>query len=138
VAGEQVLDLFGRDVLAVADDDVLGAPGHDEIVVVHPCAQVAGGEVAVGVEATGRVVGMQVADQHLRSAGVDLTGALGRRGVVGEPDVGDPGAAVGVGRVVDVAGVGHADGGHGHLGRAVHPGHHRVLESACSTADQRR
>ena len=91
---EDVLDLFGRDVLAVADDDVLGPAGDHEVLVVHPAAEVAGAEVAVVIEGFGLVFGMQIADQHLRSARSDLA--------VDQLDVGDPGASVGVRRVLGV------------------------------------
>ena len=91
---EDVLDLLRRDVLAVADDDVLGPAGDHQILVVDPAAEIAGAEEPLVVEGSGLVLGMQVADQHLRSARTDLA--------VDQLDVGDPGAAVGVRRVVDV------------------------------------
>ena len=47
-----------------------------------------------------------------------------------------PGAAVGVGRVIDV--VQRTHGRDRHLGRPVHPRHRRLLEIACRPADQRR
>ena len=72
MADEDVLDLLRRDVLAVADDDVLGSAGDHEVVVVEPAAEVAGAEVAVLVEGVGVVLGVQVAHQHLRSARPDL------------------------------------------------------------------
>ena len=47
---EQVLDLLGADVLALADDDVLEPAGEHDVPVVADVAQVAGPEEAVGVE----------------------------------------------------------------------------------------
>ena len=50
---QQVLDLLGRDVLALADDDVLQTAGEHDVTVVAEVADVAGAEVAVGVEGLG-------------------------------------------------------------------------------------
>ena len=50
VVGEQVLDFLGRDVLAVADDDVLGPAGHDEVVVIDPAPEISGAEKPCGIE----------------------------------------------------------------------------------------
>ena len=69
---EQVLDLLGRDILAVADDDVLGAAGDDQIVAVDPAAEIAHAEEAVAVETPASLVGVQIADQHLRSSRPDF------------------------------------------------------------------
>ncbi len=71
MADEQVLDFLGRDVLAVADDDVLRSTGDDEAVAV-PAAEIPGAEVAVVVEGVGLVLGVQIADQHLGAARADL------------------------------------------------------------------
>ena len=86
---EDVFDFLGRDVLSVADDDVLGAACHDEVPVVGEPAQVAGAEIAGLVEGPGAILGVQVPAEHLRPAGADLA--------VDDDDLGDSGAAVGVG-----------------------------------------
>ncbi len=57
MAGQDVLDFLGRDVLAVADDDVFGASGDDEVLIVDPTCQISGAEVSVGVERSGFVFG---------------------------------------------------------------------------------
>ena len=91
VAGEDVLDLLRRDVLAAADDDVLGPAGHDEVVVVHPLREIAGAEIAFVVEGVPLVLRISVTDQHLGAAGVDLA-RPGRGGVVRDQlDVRDAG-----------------------------------------------
>ena len=91
---EHVLDFLGRDVLAVADDDVLGPAGDDQVTVVDPAAEITGPEVTLVIEGRGLVFGMQVADQHLRAARADLA--------VDQLDVGDAGPAVGVRRMFGV------------------------------------
>ena len=50
---EHVLDFLGRDVLALADDDVLEAAGDDDGAVLVEARQVAGVEEAVGGERVG-------------------------------------------------------------------------------------
>ncbi len=127
---QQVLDLLGRDVLAVADDQILGAAGHHQIVLVHPCAQIARAEVAVGINGIAVVLRVQIADQHLWTAGPDLA--------VDEPDVGDARPAVGVGGMVGVARSGGPHRGDRHLGGPVDPGHDGFVEIVSGTADQRR
>src|SRR5262249_30741674 len=93
MADEDVLDLFGRNVLAVANDDILGSPGDDEVVVIDPAGEITGVEITIGIESFGRVLGVQVTDKHLRSTGVDFT--TDRTSAV-EFDLGEPGTAVGV------------------------------------------
>ncbi len=62
---QQILHLFGRDVLAVADDDVLQPTrDHHEALVVDD-AEIAGAEVAVVVEGLGVERGVEVAEHHL-------------------------------------------------------------------------
>ena len=53
VREEQVLDLLGRDVLALADDDVLEPPATVRLPCSSTRAEVAGAEVAVVVERLG-------------------------------------------------------------------------------------
>ena len=53
VGVEQVLDLLGGDVLAVADDHVLQPTGDGHVAVGVDDAQVAAAEVAVVVEGVG-------------------------------------------------------------------------------------
>ena len=74
---EDVLDFFGRDVLAVSDDDVLDPSGDDEVVVIDPAGEIAGAEIPVVVERFDFVVGVQVTDQHLWAARMNLAAAGG-------------------------------------------------------------
>src|SRR2546422_5887091 len=53
VRREQVLQLAGADVLALADDDVLPPPGDAEVALGVERAEVAGAEPAVGREGVG-------------------------------------------------------------------------------------
>jgi len=98
VAGEDVLDLFGCDVLAVADDDVLGPPGDDEVLIVDPAGEIPGAKVTLGIEGFGFILRMLVANQHLRPAGVDFAGLV----AADELDVSQARVAVSVGGVVGV------------------------------------
>src|SRR5690348_15959666 len=81
MADEDVLDLLGRDVLSVADDDVLRSTGDHKEFVVNPAADVSGAKVPRIVERVGLVAWMQVADQHLRTARSNLA--------VDDLDIGD-------------------------------------------------
>jgi len=75
---------FGRDVLAIADDEVLGPPGNDEVVAVDPAAQITGTEIPFAVEGFGFVLTVQVTDEHLRAAGMNLC-TRARRAIVANP-----------------------------------------------------
>src|ERR1700722_18848253 len=50
VAHQDVLDLLRRDVLSVADDDVLGSAGDHHILAVDPTAQIPRAEESLGVK----------------------------------------------------------------------------------------
>src|SRR5690606_31346095 len=104
---QHVFDLLGRDVLAVADDDVLAASGHDQIVTIHPPTDVAAAVITVFVERGLLVLRMQVADRHLRSADADLALAVARGGLSGwnESHGGDAGATVGIGGMIKITAV---------------------------------
>ena len=68
---EQRLDLLGGDVLAAADDDVLQPVDDREVLaVVH--REVAGAEPAAVDERVGVERGVEVADEHLGTAGEQL------------------------------------------------------------------
>ena len=120
MADEDVLDLLRRDVLTIADNDVLDTAGHDQIIAVDPVPEIARPEKALGVEGVGVVFGMQVTEKHLWAPGTDLPGAdlIGamRPGrMIDDLDRGNSGPTVGVGGVVDVGWILHADGGHRNL-----------------------
>src|SRR3546814_12607052 len=72
MAEQQVLDFLRRDVLAVADDDVLGAAGDDHVALVDPAREIAGAEITFTVESRCLIFGAQITDQHLRAARADL------------------------------------------------------------------
>src|SRR5262245_34406798 len=69
---EEVLDLLRRDVLALADDHVLEAPGDHHVAVRVDEAEVAAAEEAVGVEAVGVEARVEVAEAALRPADAEL------------------------------------------------------------------
>ena len=50
---QEILDVLGADVLALADDDVLDAPGGDHVAVGPDMGEIAGAVVAVGIEGGG-------------------------------------------------------------------------------------
>ena len=68
VGRQDVFDLLRADVLARADDDVLLPSRNHQIAPIHAAPEVAHAEVAVLVEGTDVVVGMQIADELLRPA----------------------------------------------------------------------
>ncbi len=83
----------------------LARPGDDEVVAVDPAAEIAGAEVAFGVERVGLVLGVQIAEQHLRhrvhgsprpgdaaSWGASRTSAMPGRPSVSAAWSGSPGA----------------------------------------------
>src|SRR5688572_30264487 len=76
---QHVLDLLGADVLAAADDEVLLAPADTQITPLDEIAEVAGVEVALGVEALPGLHRVGVAEHHLRAARADLALAVGLR-----------------------------------------------------------
>ena len=83
---QDVLDLLGRDVLALADDDVLQPPGdRHEAVGVDP-AEVSRPEEAVRVERLRVAVGVQVPGADHHAAGADLAHLVG---AADAPVVGD-------------------------------------------------
>ena len=69
---QEILDLGGRDVLCVADDDVLDAPGHGDEAVGGDDAEVSGAEEALLVEHAGIERGIGVAGEHLRPTHAEL------------------------------------------------------------------
>ena len=77
---QHVLDRLGREVLALADDDVLLAAGDAEIAVRVDHAEVAATEEAVGGERLGLQSRVDVADAHLGTEDEDL--ALAPRGQI--------------------------------------------------------
>ncbi len=109
---------LGGDVLAVSDHDVLGPAGDGEVATVDPATEVAGAEIAVGIKGAGVVFRVQVAQQHLWASRADLA--------VDDDDVGDSRTTIGLGGMVEV--IRCADGHDRNLGRAVHAGHHRLVE----------
>ena len=72
VCVEQVLDLLGGDVLALADDDVLQATGEHDVAVGADVADVAGAEPAVVVERLGGQLGVGVPLGDHRALDADL------------------------------------------------------------------
>ena len=64
---EHVLDFLGRDVLALADDDVLDAAGDDDRAVLVEARHVAGVQPAVGGERVRVERAVDVAAHHLRA-----------------------------------------------------------------------
>src|ERR1700677_938987 len=50
MADQNVLDLLGGYVLAVANDDVLRSTGHHEIAAIHPSSELAGAEITFRIE----------------------------------------------------------------------------------------
>src|SRR3546814_16269589 len=72
MAEQQVLDFLRRDVLAVADDDVLGAAGDDHVALVDPAREIAGAEITFTVARRCLIFGAQITNQHLRAARADL------------------------------------------------------------------
>ena len=84
---QRVLDLGGADVLAAADDRVVGAALAEEVALDVDPAAVAGVEPAVGVDLG---VGAHVAAAHLVAADEDLAGLVGLERVavgVGDADL---------------------------------------------------
>src|SRR5947208_8186259 len=77
VRREQVLQLAGADVLALADDDVLPPPGDAEVALGVERAEVAGAEPAVGREGVGVQGRVAVAEEALGAARQDLALAPG-------------------------------------------------------------
>ena len=69
---EHVLDLLGRDVLALADDDVLDPAGDEDRAVRVEAAEVAGVQEPVGGERVGVERAVDVAAHHLRALHDDL------------------------------------------------------------------
>ena len=129
MAGEQVLDLLGADVLAVADDDVLDPPGDDQMIAIEQPPLIPGAVEPGLVERGGLVLGVDVTDQHLRPRRTDFA-------VLGDAHLGDPGAAVGLGGAIYVGAVDHPDGGHRNLGRAIDPADDGIGEVGARLADQ--
>src|SRR6059036_3546364 len=121
VRREQVLQLAGADVLALADDDVLPPPGDAEVALGVERAEVSGAEAAVGREGVGVQGRVAVAEEALGAARQYLALAPGpdRRAVL-----------------VDQADLVRADGAplavNAALGRVVGPGrgHGRELGRA--------
>ena len=74
VLEQRVLDLGGADVLAAADDGVVGAALAEEVALDVEPAAVAGVEPAVGVDLR---VGADVLAAHLVAADQDLAGLVG-------------------------------------------------------------
>ena len=64
---EHVFDFLGRDVLALADDDVLDAAGDDDRAVLVEARHVAGVQPAVVGERVGVERAVDVAAHHLRA-----------------------------------------------------------------------
>src|SRR5690606_21320366 len=67
VAHHGLLDLERRDVLGVADDEVLETTGDPDVAVTIDQTEVAGAEPAIGVEGVGIQGGVDVALEALRS-----------------------------------------------------------------------
>jgi len=97
MATQNVLDLRGRDVLRVADDDVLQPPGDAHVAAGVDLAQVAGAKPPLVVERRAIVGRVDVTQEALRALEPQLT--------VGHPDL-DPRA-------------GPADGLRQHAGRVI-------------------
>src|SRR5438270_5215483 len=71
VGVEEVLDLLGADVLALADDHVLQAPGDDDVALGVDEAEVAGPEEALLVEGLGVERRVEIAATDLWALGPD-------------------------------------------------------------------
>ncbi len=69
---EHVFDFLGRDVLALADDDVLDPAGDEDRAVLVEAAEVAGVQEAVGGERVRVERAVDVAPHHLRALHDDL------------------------------------------------------------------
>ncbi|MFD0382949.1 hypothetical protein ACFQ2B_12985 [Streptomyces stramineus] len=78
MAVKEQFDLLGRDVLALADDDVLGPAGEDEVASGGEVAEIAGAEEPVGVERLGGPVGVEVAAADGLAAQPDVPVRAGR------------------------------------------------------------
>ena len=101
---EQVLDLLGADVLALADDDVLEPPGQRHVSVGTHLAQVAGLEEPFFVERLARQLRIRVPAHHHRTAQPQLALLVGGGDLAVEADDldlhPDDGLAVGVGELL--------------------------------------
>ena len=106
---EVVLHLLWRDVLPVANDDVLLAPGHDQVVAVHPAAEIAGAVVALVIEHGRFILCMQIADQHLRAARSYFTFVGPAARGIAQLHLGNGYAPIRFGGVREVLAIGHAD-----------------------------
>ena len=80
VGVEHVLDLLGRDVLALADDDVLHPAGEDQVPVRSQHAEVAGPESAPSIEGLLVEAGIGVTREEHRSLHPHLALHSSRRG----------------------------------------------------------
>ena len=126
---QQILNLLRRDILAIANDDILDPARDDQMVAVDPCTLVAGAIIAVGVEAGFLILPVEIAHHHLRSARADF--AIGR-----DANGGDAGTAIGVGGMIAIGRVDHADSGDGQFGGAIDAADDRLVEIGGSVADQ--
>ena len=90
VAGEDVLDFLGVDVLSAADDHVLGPPDQRQVAVGVEVADVAGVQPAVDDDAGGFVGAAQIAAHDVGAGDDDLAIHPGRHlgaGVVDDADL---------------------------------------------------
>ena len=147
VLEEGGLDLDGVDVLAAADDDVLGAVDDVDEAVVVDAGDVAGVEPAVREDVGGLFGAVPVAADDLRPLDPQLAGDVGPDGQVGrrlrpvevlgdDDDVGDGHRRADAVRLVDVVGAGVHRRDRGRLGQAVAVAGLDVGEGVADPADE--
>lgn len=66
MAQEHLFDFAGRDVLTIADDDVLQAPGDGDVSVIVDGAEISGPEPAGLIDGVRVECGVDVAEESLR------------------------------------------------------------------------
>src|SRR5262249_53912595 len=137
-ADQQVFDFFRRNVLAVANDDVLAAARDDEIIAVDPAREIARAIKTFGIEYRRFVLGVQIPDEHLRAARAHFAALPDSALGIDQFHLGHTRPTIGVGRVRDIIAIEHADRNHGYFGRAVHARDGSALEIIGGFANQRR
>ncbi|MNS93797.1 hypothetical protein D3C72_1279910 [compost metagenome] len=126
---EGVLNLLGCDILALADDQVLGSTCDHQTPLGTPPAQVARTVEAPGVKGVRLVLGMEIARHHLRAASADLP-------VLCDDDVRIAWSTVRLGRKVKFVPPWGPDSRDRHLGRTIDPGDRRLIEPCRRFADK--